>query len=148
MNNILVKYENEEKNKFKILISDYGVSNQICSLTQQLMTHVGTLLIMAPEILDDKPYNNKSDLWSLGVNIYLLYTKEYPYSSPVEKGILNQIDKKGKSVLNVIKDETLKDLLSKLLTKNPKKRISWEEYFKHPFFGGNEKIDKEGCIIY
>ena len=86
LNNILVKYENKDKNQFKILISDYGVSNQIFSITQQLMTHAGTLLIMAPEILNDEPYNNKCDLWSLGVNIYLLYTKEYPYSSPVEKG--------------------------------------------------------------
>ena len=80
LNNILVKYDNKEKNKFRILISDYGVSNQISSLTQQLMTHAGTLLIMAPEILKDEPYNNKCDLWSLGVNIYLLYTKKYPYS--------------------------------------------------------------------
>ena len=148
LNNILVKYENKEKNKFRILISDYGVSNQISSLTQQLMTHVGTLLIMAPEILNNKPYNNKCDLWSLGVNIYLLYTKEYPYSSPIENGILNQIDKKGKSILNAIKDKSLKDLLSKLLTKDPKKRISWEKYFQHPFFGGNGNIDNNSCIIY
>ena len=33
------------------------------------------------------------------------------------------------------KDALLKDLLSKLLVENPEKRISWEEYFAHPFFG-------------
>ena len=105
---------------------------------------------MAPEILNDEPYSNKCDLWSLGVNIYLLYTREYPYSSPVEKGILNQIDKKRQSVLEVIKDEKLKDLLSKLLVKNPKNRISWEEYFKHPFFGDfvHEEEKSRFCSIY
>ena len=36
--------------------------------------------------------------------------------------------------MNVIKDAKLKDLLSKLLVKEPEKRISWEEYFKHDFF--------------
>ena len=129
LNNILVKYLNEEKTKYKILLSDYGFSNQILQLTQQLKTHEGTLLIMAPEILNEEPYNNKCNLWSLGVNIFLLYTKKYPYSSSVEKGLLNEIKNKGKSILDVIKDETLKDLLSKLLTKNKKNRISWEEYF-------------------
>ena len=34
----------------------------------------------------------------------------------------------------MIKDEKLKDLLSKLLVKDPEKRISWEEYFEHDFF--------------
>ena len=39
-------------------------------------------------------------------------------------------------MLNAIdpKDKNLKDLLSKLLVSNPEKRISWEEYFNHPFF--------------
>ena len=136
LNNILVKYLNKEKTKFKILLSDYGVSNHLNSITQNYSTHAGTQLIMAPEILNDEKYNNKCDLWSLGVIIYQLYTKEYPYHAPVERGILNQINKKGKNVLNVIKDEQLKDLLSKLLEKNPNKRISWEGYFDHQFFGG------------
>ena len=148
LNNILVKYLNKERTKFKVLLSDYGISNQLSSLTTKFTTHAGSHLIMAPEILNDEPYSNKCDLWSLGVNIYLLYTREYPYSSPVEKGILNQIDKKGKSILNAIKDKSLKDLLSKLLTRNPKKRISWEEYFQHPFFGGNGNIDNNSCICH
>ena len=149
LNNILVKYENKEKSKFKIKLSDYGVSREIFTLTQQLMTHAGTLLIMAPEILNNEQYNYKCDLWSLGVNIFLLYTKKYPYYSPLEKGILDEIKRKGKSVLEVIKDEKLKDLLGKLLTKNPKNRISWEEYFQHPFFRGNIYNNQESdCIIY
>ena len=150
LNNILVKYLNEEKTKFKILLSDYGVSNHLNSITQNYSTHAGNQLIMAPEILNDEKYNNKCDLWSLGIIIYQLYTKEYPYHAPVEKGILNQINKKGKTVLNDIKDEQLKDLLSKLLEKNPKKRISWEDYFNHQFFGGKGKSNNnnDNCNIF
>ena len=47
---------------------------------------------------------------------------------------MKQINTLGQSVLNVIKDEKLKDLLSKLLVKNPEQRISWKEYFEHKFF--------------
>ena len=143
LNNILVKYLNKEKTKFKVLLSDYGISNQLCALTQKFTTHAGSHLIMAPEILNDKPYNNKCDLWSLGVIIYQLYTKQFPYYSPVEKGILDQIETKGKTVLNVIKDEKLKNLLSKLLEKEPNKRISWKKYFKDPFFGYKEEEEEE-----
>ena len=94
-------------------------------MTQRYTTHAGTQIIMAPEILSGEEYNNKCDLWSLGVNIYQLYTKKPPYTGAFDSIILKQIDKLGQSVLNVIKDEKLKDLLSKLLVKDPKHRISW-----------------------
>ena len=136
LNNILVKYLNPEKTKFKVLLSDYGISNQLYSLTQKFTTHAGSQLIMAPEILNDEDYTNKCDLWSLGVIIFQLYTKAFPYKGTVEKAILKQIEQKGQSVLNVIdeKDQKLKDLLSQLLVRDPKQRIAWENYFRHPFF--------------
>ena len=134
LNNILVKYLNKEKTLFKVLLSDYGVSNQINTMTGKYMTHAGTQIIMAPEILNGEKYNNKCDLWSLGVNIYQLYTKRPPYSGRYDKVILEEIDKNGHKVLEIIKDKILKDLLSKLLVKEPNKRISWNEYFAHEFF--------------
>ena len=91
---------------------------------------------MAPEILNDEDYTNKCDLWSLGVIIFQLYTKSFPYKGTVEKAILKQIEQKGQSVLNAIdeKDQKLKDLLSQLLVRDPNQRITWENYFKHTFF--------------
>ena len=134
LNNILIKYLNPQKTEFKVLLSDYGVSNQLSSMTGRYSTHAGTQIIMAPEILNGEEYNNKCDLWSLGVNIYQLYTKKPPYNGKYDKVILGQISKLGHTVLNVIKDDKLKDLLSKLLVRDPKKRMSWEEYFEHDFF--------------
>ena len=134
LHNILVKYLNDEQTKFKVLLSDYGVSSQLSSMSGKYKTHAGTQIIMAPEILNGEEYTNKCDLWSLGVNIYQLYTKKPPYSGKFDKVILKQIEKLGQSVLDVIKDDKLKDLLSKLLIEDPDKRISWEEYFKHDFF--------------
>ena len=136
LNNILIKYLNPQKTKYKVLLSDYGISNQLYSLTQKFTTHAGSQLNMAPEILNDEKYSNKCDLWSLGIIIFQLYTKTFPYKGTVEKAILKQIEQKGQTVLALIdiKDIGLKDLLSKLLVRNPEKRISWEDYFKHPFF--------------
>ena len=89
---------------------------------------------MAPEILNNEKYTDKYDLWSLGIIIYKLKTKKIPYNGKVDKQILDSIEKKGQSVLDIISDGKLKDLLSKLLVRNPDKRISWEEYFDHEFF--------------
>ena len=38
INNILIKYLNDEKTKFKVLLSDYGVSNQLNSMTGKFRT--------------------------------------------------------------------------------------------------------------
>ena len=134
LHNILVKYLNKEKTEFKVLLSDYGVSNQLNSMTQEFTTHAGTRLTMAPEILEGKEYNTKCDLWSLGVIIYQLCTKKFPFEGEFDNVILMKINKDRQKVLDDIKDQKLKDLLSKLLVKDPKKRISWEEYFNLKFF--------------
>ncbi len=112
----------------------FQLSNQLNSMTGRYKTYIGTHIIMAPEILEGEAYNNKCDLWSLGVIIYQLYTKKPPYDGKFDKIILKQINELGQSVLDVIEDKTLKDLLSKLLVKNPNNRISWKEYFEHKFF--------------
>ena len=134
LNNILVKYLNEQKTKYKVLLSDYGISNLLTSNKQFLNSHKGTKLFMAPEILDGEEYTNKCDLWSLGIIIYQLYTRKLPYNGNVDNAILNDIERKGLSVLDVINDNNLKDLLSQLLQKEQEKRISWEKYYEHPFF--------------
>ena len=132
--NILVKYLNKEKTKFKVLLSDYGVSNQLSSMTQNYTTHAGSPIIMAPEILEGEDYNDKCDIWSLGITIYYLHTKDLPYKGKCEAKILKDIKKLGLSVLDKIKDKNLNDLLSKMLIYEPDERISWDDYFNHPFF--------------
>ena len=134
LNNILVKYLNNEHTEFKVLLSDYGISNQLNELITSFKTHIGTRIIMAPEILKGEKYNDKCDLWSLGVNIYKLKTKDFPYKGNVDNDILKEIREKGQTVLNNINDESLRNLLSRLLVENPQERISWDEYFEHEFF--------------
>ena len=109
--------------------------------------------MMAPEIIEGKPYNEKCDLWSLGIIIYLLYFHKYPYNGNNEFAILNQIKDLKKKILEKTKNLDLDDLISKLLNSNPNKRITWGKYFEHPFFNkkkiesksseNKEKLEKE-----
>ena len=104
---------------------------------------------MAPEILKGELYNQECDLWSLGIIIYSLYFKEYPYYANSEIGIINQIKNLGNKNIKKTGNIDLDDLISKMLEQDQKERITWKDYFEHPFFrnnckdkGENEEINK------
>ena len=86
---------------------------------------------MAPEILKGENYNFKSDIWSLGIIIYFMLNKEYPYNGKNEMLLFNDINS-GKK-LKLSNDDKLNDLIIKMLKINYNERISWDEYFNHPF---------------
>ena len=153
LENILVKKDSRNNIIFKI--SDYGLSKQLLTISQNIMSKVGTLKYKAPEIINNEKYSQKCDLWSLGIIIYILYFNKFPYDGNNELALLNQINSLGHKILEKTQDVYLDDLIRKLLTKEQEKRISWNDYFKHPFFTSynkdnqNEKtIDiKNGIII-
>ena len=98
------------------------------------MSIKGTPITMAPEVL--KGQNDlicdKSDIWSLGIIIYYMLFKEYPYNGKTEVNIYNQII--SNKQLKEINNKELNDLIKKMLIININERISWEKYFEHPFF--------------
>ena len=130
LGNVLIKYTNEEKIKFIPKLCDYGFSKELSNPSTG--THLGTPATMAPEVMKDKPYNSKADLWSIGVIIYQLHFKGLPFPGISEKAILTKIQKK--SPYKQAEDPKLRDLIDKLLVEDPEKRLSWEDYFNHPFF--------------
>ena len=67
----------------------------------------------------------------------MVYFKEIPYKGKTEIALCNEINKYGQKILKKTGDENLDDLIRKLLQKDPTKRITWEEYFNHPFFDIN-----------
>ena len=118
-------------------LADYGLSKHLLSLTKKFSTQIGTLNMMAPEILEGKQYDEKCDLWSLGIIIYILYFHKYPYNGINESDILNQINNLNHKILKKTGNVHLDNLILKLLTINPKERITWKAYFNHPFFKNN-----------
>ena len=123
LENILVKYLDNEKSKFIVKLTDYSVSIKMISLLKKYKTYAGALLTMSPDILDGEEYDNEADLWSLGIIIYQLFFKKYPYDGETEVAIYKKINKLGQKILKETGDEKLDDLIRKLLVNNPKKRI-------------------------
>ena len=134
LGNVLITYTDETKTKFIPKLCDYGFSKELNKTTTE--THLGTPATMAPEIMKNLKYDSKVDLWSVGVIIYQLHFNKLPFPGYKEEIILEKI--KNKVPYTQPKDPKLKDLLNKLLVEDPNKRLSWEEYFNHPFFGNEQ----------
>ena len=138
LDNIVVKYNEEKKDtniNYIVKLTDYGISKQLINTISK--TCVGTALTMAPEIFEgkgEKDYDYKCDLWSIGIIIYQLFFKDYPYKGNTQLAIYNKIKNEGKTILKKTNNKNLDNLIDSLLIKDPKVRINYEEYFEHPFF--------------
>jgi serine/threonine-protein kinase ULK/ATG1 len=149
LENILVKYIDKKKSEFIVKLTDYGVSRKVLSISKKCNTYVGTVLTMAPEILAGEKYDNKCDLWSLGVIIYQLLFKEYPYDAETEVGLYNQINEFGDKYFKKTGEKQIDCLISKLLVKDPEKRLGWNDYFSEfSKIKKNNSNDNNNCQIF
>ncbi len=146
INNILkiIDIKNSEPNKKNII--SFNIKNYpLIKLSYFSSNNDSCLEAMAPEIIDKEKDLTKRDLWSIGIFIYYLYFKQYPFNGKNESELINDIY--SDKLLNKIDNEELDDLMNKLLKKNINERISWDEYFNHPFFKIEEK-EKEKDLIH
>lgn len=137
--NILVRYNNKEKTDYTLKISDYGISKAYED-NANFETFTGTLEYTAPEILKGEKYNYQCDLWSLGIIIYMLHFKNSPFRGcSTQSSILLKVEKQGRKLFKNSGNSSFNDLIIGLLQKDPKKRLTWEKYFNHPFFKNKPK---------
>ena len=140
LNKILISLDRLDKCLIKL--SDYGLSKYNNLSNTNTINKIN--LTMAPEILKGENYNFKSDIWSLSIIIYFMLNKEYPYNGENEILLFNDINS-GKR-LKLSNDDKLNDLINKMLKININERISWDEYFNHPFFNqDNIELFKFNC---
>ena len=126
--NILLSIDKIDKIKFKL--SDYGSSKELKNLNTKTIN--GTPLTMAPELLKGEFISEKSDIWSLGIIIYYMLFKKYPYNGNTEFQIIKNIE--SKKQIELSSDKDLNDLITKMLTIDINERISWNEYKMLCFF--------------
>ena len=139
--------------KGHIKLTDFGLSKIVTNIEEKSFTICGTLQYIAPEIISGEGYNESVDWWSLGIIMYEMLTGKLPFKfnfdSQEEQNDLNIYDKKIKYPSWI--EENAKDLINKLLNKNPEKRIGSgkegaENIKKHPFFSDidwNKALNKE-----
>ena len=65
----------------KVRIGDLGVAKKLNSENSFAHTFVGTPYYISPEMCEEKPYNEKSDIWSLGCILYEMLTYNHPFNA-------------------------------------------------------------------
>lgn len=101
-----------------------------------LNSKVGTPLYVAPEVLKGN-YSYECDIWSLGVIMFMLLSGDPPFIGSTEDKLFEMIEKGNYGFNSKVWDKVspkAKDLITKLLKVNPKKRISGNNILKHPWF--------------
>ena len=126
--NIFVLEKGKEPNKKKIIkLGDFGCSIFIKDNNSE---PIGTILYTAPEILKNIQYDEKCDLWSLGVTLYELYFGVLPYGPEATTNtIIDIIYDENNFRLKKTYIPSLDILFNKLIEINPKKRASFNEFF-------------------
>ena len=117
-----------------IKITDFGLAKKEIEENKLSETICGSPIYMAPEIIKKKKYNNKADIWSIGIIFYELLTGKNPYNVRNFDDLVDFINKKNiKIPKNLMITDSGRDLLSKLLVKNSEVRIKWSDIFVHPW---------------
>lgn len=127
----------------QLRLCDFGVAAET-SITERKKrtTIVGTPYWMAPEVaIEGASYNNKADIWSLGITLYEMVTGNPPYSDQEAMRALLLISKQRPPRLEGAQySSTLKDIVAMCLDENPEERPSAEELQKHKFVRQYSKI--------
>ena len=123
--------------KITIKICDFGFSREVDE-NLQASTILGTPITTAPDILylenHQGHYGIEADMWSLGICVYELLIGNVPFFKSTIKKIKDDI---LKGVFDYPKDINISfesiSFINSLLQHDPKKRLSWDKFWKHPF---------------
>ncbi|KAJ0590853.1 putative protein kinase Group-Pl-3 family [Helianthus annuus] len=125
---------NDDNSTLKIADFGFARSLQPRNLAETLC---GSPLYMAPEIMQLHKYDAKADLWSVGAILFQLVTGRTPFTGnnqiQLHQNIMKSTELQFPPDVKDLSPECV-DLCRKLLRQNPVERLTFEEFFTHPFF--------------
>ena len=136
-NIVVFRKNNATDDLYDVKLIDFGISKIFNKVEKKNDNKIiGSLKYMAPEVFEGK-YDEKCDIWSCGVILYILVMEEYPFNGKDDKEIIKKI-KKGKysfpdDFIEKSSNE-LRELIAKCLTLDPSKRISAKDALNDKFF--------------
>lgn len=126
-----------EINSLKLI--DFGLAKVVTPITQ-LTSKTGTCYYVSPETLLGG-YNEKCDVWSLGVILFMMLAGYPPFDGSTDREIIENVKRSefsfAEEIWTLVSSQA-KELISKMLVTDPALRISSNEALEHPWVVGNE----------
>lgn len=132
----------EEGDHSLIKVADFGMAKIVDNSTNVMSTVCGTQAYLAPEVISNQKYDFACDIWSLGVVLYVMLCGYPPFDSDsneentknIKGGIFSFPSPDWDNV-----SENAKDLVRKMLTPDPKLRITADKILTHPWLVENSE---------
>lgn len=125
-------------------LADFGLSKDfhkdgedVSDKDLRANSFVGSPFYVAPDVLRQREYTNAVDFWSFGILLYRMLCGRTPFSGKSMKEVFDNIlysDLRFPSSVQLSSEA--KDLISRLLVKDPNRRIKGQEVKAHPFWNG------------
>uniref|UniRef100_A0A672Y6M0 calcium/calmodulin-dependent protein kinase n=1 Tax=Sphaeramia orbicularis TaxID=375764 RepID=A0A672Y6M0_9TELE len=136
-----------------IKIADFGVSNEFEGTDALLSSTAGTPAFMAPEMMTEheQSFSGKAlDVWAMGVTLYCFVFGKCPFYDEFIVSLHNKIKNKPVEFQDMpLISEELKDLIQRMLDKNPETRITIPAIKLHPWVTENGSnplpLEEEHC---
>ena len=119
--NILLSREGAAK------LADFNVSKVVNRADGLLRTQTGTPYYASPEVWQDKPYNFKSDIWSLGCVLYEMATHRPPFKAQDMKSLYKKVIVANYPALPARFSREFKEVIGHMLKANPAQRPTCEQ---------------------
>lgn len=116
-----------------VKLGDFGLAAFLPYTTALLETSIGTPYYLAPEVCLGKPYNQKSDIWSLGCVLCEMCTLKKPFDGHSVRDVMISIQLKKPPRLPTFYSNELKSLVASLLNKDASRRPSINDIMWIPF---------------
>ncbi|MBN3308498.1 NEK1 kinase, partial [Amia calva] len=123
-----------------IQLGDFGIARVLNSTVELARTCIGTPYYLSPEICENKPYNNKSDIWALGCVLYEMCTLKHAFEAGNMKNLVLKIIRGSYPPVSLHYSYDLRHLMAQLFKRNPKDRPSVNSILEKQFI--SRRIEK------
>ncbi|GAM22931.1 hypothetical protein SAMD00019534_061060 [Acytostelium subglobosum LB1] len=120
-------------NRSVVKVGDMGIAKILNSDTSFARTVIGTPYYLSPEICEDRPYDHKSDIWSLGCVLYELATLKHAFNAGSLPALVLKILKGNYPPIPTMYSSDMRSLISFMLRTDPKQRPSVDNILSLPF---------------
>ena len=128
-------------------LGDFGIARTLASTFDQAHTFVGTPYYLSPELILERPYDAMSDTWAFGVCLYEMMALKHPFNANDMKSLMQRILKVQYDPPPTTYSPELRNIVTRLLTKDPAQRMKLSEMLETPIVVNRMKQWLQGGIL-